>query len=84
MFGEYPDTMKKSAGSRLPSFTKTESNLAKGSIDFLGINFYFTCYVKNNLNRSRIDDGHIPSDLGIEFIGNVIVSYFLAIPNMTA
>ncbi|CAI8618537.1 unnamed protein product [Vicia faba] len=45
-FGEYPRTMKKNVGSRLPFFTSRESNLVKGSIDFLGVNFYNTFYIK--------------------------------------
>jgi len=58
IFGDYPDIMKKNAGSRLPSFTQKESNLVKGSIDFLGINFYFSFYVKDrpdNLKKENRD-----------------------------
>lgn len=32
--------MKKNAGPRIPSFTRLETELVKGSFDFLGINFY--------------------------------------------
>ncbi|RYR50966.1 hypothetical protein Ahy_A06g026025 [Arachis hypogaea] len=42
IFWDYPNTMKKNVGSRLPVFTKSESNLVKGSIDFLGINLPYT------------------------------------------
>jgi len=58
IFGDYPDIMKKNAGSRLPSFIQKESNLVKGSIDFLGINFYFSYYVKDspdNLKKENRD-----------------------------
>jgi len=47
IFGEYPDIMKKNAGSRLPSLTQKESNLVRGSIDFVGVNFYLSLYVKD-------------------------------------
>ncbi|KAK7373948.1 hypothetical protein VNO80_07370 [Phaseolus coccineus] len=56
--GDYPDIMKKNAGSRLPSFTQKESNLVKGSIDFLGTNFYYSYYVKDspgNLQKENRD-----------------------------
>ncbi|KAK7294716.1 hypothetical protein RJT34_17609 [Clitoria ternatea] len=49
--GDYPNIMKKNAGSRLPSFTQKESNLVKGSIDFIGINFYHSFFVKNSVGN---------------------------------
>ncbi|WVZ06487.1 hypothetical protein V8G54_019833 [Vigna mungo] len=56
-FGDYPDIMKKNAGLRLPSFTQKESDLVRGSIDFLGINFYYSLYVRDSpsslLNHNR-------------------------------
>ncbi|XP_039022439.1 beta-glucosidase 12-like [Hibiscus syriacus] len=38
--GEYPKSMQALVGSRLPKFTKAESKMLKGSIDFLGANYY--------------------------------------------
>ncbi|KAL0928729.1 hypothetical protein M5K25_000646 [Dendrobium thyrsiflorum] len=35
-FGDYPEIMKKNAGSRLPSFSYSESQKVKGSYDFIG------------------------------------------------
>lgn len=40
VFGDYPKTMKKIVGSRLPVFSKSESEYLKGSFDFLGVNHY--------------------------------------------
>jgi beta-glucosidase/6-phospho-beta-glucosidase/beta-galactosidase len=40
MAGDYPSSLKSCAGSNLPKFTDEESRLVKGSLDFLGINFY--------------------------------------------
>ncbi|XWS46659.1 hypothetical protein CRYUN_Cryun14cG0086900 [Craigia yunnanensis] len=37
LFGDYPDTMKKIAGSRIPTFTYHESELVRGSFDFIGL-----------------------------------------------
>ncbi|XXG54094.1 hypothetical protein AAC387_Pa03g2061 [Persea americana] len=40
VFGDYPKVMKKNVGSRLPSFTKQDSELVKGASDFFGLNHY--------------------------------------------
>ena len=34
-------------GNRLPKFTPQESKLVKGSLDFLGLNYYVTQYATN-------------------------------------
>nr|ACO95143.1 beta-thioglucoside glucohydrolase [Carica papaya] len=44
IFGDYPSSMKKLVGKRLPQFAPWESKLLKGSIDFLGLNYYFPLY----------------------------------------
>ncbi|KAI4386186.1 hypothetical protein MLD38_004141 [Melastoma candidum] len=46
--GDYPTTMKKNVGSRIPLFTAQESRLIKGSYDFIGLNFYTSMYTKDN------------------------------------
>ncbi|KAL5072674.1 hypothetical protein RYX36_011658 [Vicia faba] len=66
IFGEYPDSMKKNAGSRLPYFTTRESNLVKGSIDFLGINFYYAFSVKNNPKSLQKRNRDFASDMAVE------------------
>ncbi|KAB2594667.1 vicianin hydrolase-like [Pyrus ussuriensis x Pyrus communis] len=43
-FGEYPKTMRSAVGNRLPKFSKAESKLLKGSLDFLGVNYYTSTY----------------------------------------
>ncbi|KAK9139345.1 hypothetical protein Scep_009026 [Stephania cephalantha] len=47
VFGDYPEAMKKTVGSRMPSFTANESKLVQGSVDFIGINHYITFYVSD-------------------------------------
>ncbi|XP_019413076.1 PREDICTED: beta-glucosidase 11-like [Lupinus angustifolius] len=69
-FGDYPDIMKKNAGSRLPFFTKKESNMVKGSIDFLGINFYYTLYIKNSPSSLKMEERDYNADMAIEFERN--------------
>uniref|UniRef100_A0A0D3BD76 thioglucosidase n=1 Tax=Brassica oleracea var. oleracea TaxID=109376 RepID=A0A0D3BD76_BRAOL len=44
VFGDYPDVMKRTVGERLPRFLKEESELVKGSSDFLGLIHYTTLY----------------------------------------
>ncbi|KAL3800807.1 hypothetical protein HJC23_001644 [Cyclotella cryptica] len=39
-FGDYPRSMKRILGSRLPEFTKQEKKMIKGSADFIGLNHY--------------------------------------------
>ncbi|KAL6966359.1 beta-glucosidase [Sarracenia purpurea var. burkii] len=46
--GQYPDSMKRLVGHRLPRFTPEESKMLIGSFDFLGLNYYTTYYVKND------------------------------------
>lgn len=48
MFGDYPHIMKQNVGSRLPSLTKAESKMVKGSFDFIGVVHYFTGSIKDN------------------------------------
>ncbi|XP_017407301.1 beta-glucosidase 11 isoform X2 [Vigna angularis] len=67
IFGDYPDIMKKNAGSRLPSLTQKESNLVKGSIDFLGINFYYSLYVKDSPNKLKKESRDYLADLSAKF-----------------
>ncbi|KAK1362018.1 Beta-glucosidase 40 [Heracleum sosnowskyi] len=67
VFGDYPSSMRTRVGSRLPTFTKDQSSLLKGSLDFVGINHYTTWYAKNNstniigtlLNDSLSDSGAV-------------------------
>ncbi|KAI3958247.1 hypothetical protein MKW92_050741 [Papaver armeniacum] len=53
--GDYPESMKTRVGSRIPSFTESESELIKGSADFIGINHYNTIYIQDN--PSNATDG---------------------------
>ncbi|KAH7676632.1 Beta-glucosidase protein [Dioscorea alata] len=48
VFGDYPKTMKKIVGSRLPVFTKSQSEYLKGSFNFIGLNYYSSAFVADN------------------------------------
>ncbi|KAK8601933.1 hypothetical protein V6N12_051755 [Hibiscus sabdariffa] len=43
-FGNYPHTMQSLVGNRLPRFTKMQTEILKGSFDFLGLNYYTANY----------------------------------------
>ncbi|KAL5553665.1 hypothetical protein UlMin_041066 [Ulmus minor] len=51
MFGDYPSSMRKRAGKRLPKFSRSESSLIKGSFIFLGINHYTNLYAWHNTSN---------------------------------
>ncbi|KAF8082995.1 hypothetical protein N665_0798s0033 [Sinapis alba] len=47
VFGDYPHVMRRTIGSRLPEFSEEESDLVKGSSDFVGITLYTAAIVTN-------------------------------------
>jgi beta-glucosidase len=62
--GDYPPSMRSFVGNRLPKFTKEESQMVKGSFDFIGLNYYTTNYahdlpVSNNANLSYNTDSRV-------------------------
>jgi len=68
VFGDYPDIVKKNAGTRIPSFTNLESIQVKGSFDFLGVNHYNTLYIKDNPNRLKLDNRDFNADIAADTI----------------
>ncbi|EFJ22622.1 hypothetical protein SELMODRAFT_151109 [Selaginella moellendorffii] len=48
VYGYYPETMRANVGGRLPHFTEEEARNLMGSIDFLGLNYYTSMYVKDS------------------------------------
>ncbi|TMW96203.1 hypothetical protein EJD97_007739 [Solanum chilense] len=68
VFGDYPDIMKKNAGSRLPKFTKQESKQVKGAVDFIALNHYMTVRVKDSSNSLENDIRDFTADSAFEFI----------------
>ncbi|XP_022715621.1 beta-glucosidase 44-like [Durio zibethinus] len=45
VYGEYPRTMQKIVGERLPKFSKSELEIVKNSFDVLGLNHYTSYYI---------------------------------------
>ncbi|VUC33544.1 unnamed protein product, partial [Clonostachys rosea] len=60
-FGEYPASMRKQLGDRLPTFTPEEKALVQGSNDFYGMNHYCANYIKHRTGEPELDDhmGHL-------------------------
>ncbi|TLS29684.1 hypothetical protein PpBr36_00472 [Pyricularia pennisetigena] len=55
-FGEYPVSMRKQLGDRLPTFTDEEKALVKGSNDFYGMNCYTANYIRHKEGEPSEDD----------------------------
>jgi beta-galactosidase len=73
-FGSYPQSMVERVGERLPQFTAEESEMLKGSADFIGLNHYnsFDASDANgNLTKSSpYANGGIGEDLGVNLTPN--------------
>ncbi|KAL3533003.1 hypothetical protein ACH5RR_006524 [Cinchona calisaya] len=50
--GDYPKSMRKLVGSRLPQFSAEQSEQLRGSYDFLGLNYYTAKYVTSAPSNS--------------------------------
>ncbi|XLV01034.1 hypothetical protein S245_015371, partial [Arachis hypogaea] len=48
LHGDYPTSMKKIAGERIPTFTDRESKLVKGSYGFIGLIHYTNINITYN------------------------------------
>ncbi|XAR54321.1 Beta-primeverosidase [Bertholletia excelsa] len=46
-YGDYPESMRRTVGKRLPSFTPEQAEMLTGSMDFLGLNYYTSNYASN-------------------------------------
>lgn len=62
-FGDYPKSMRKLVGNRLPNFTEEQTNLVKGSLDFVGVNYYTARYAEESNSSSPLlsytTDSHV-------------------------
>ncbi|KAF3958391.1 hypothetical protein CMV_016704 [Castanea mollissima] len=64
IFGDYPETMRALVGTRLPIFNESQSKMLKGSLDFLGVNYYTARYANDSTSSSSINlsyttDSHV-------------------------
>eukprot|EP01018_Ginkgo_biloba_P032337 Gb_17121 [translate_table: standard] len=67
IFGDYPARMKERVASRLPSFTKKQSEKVHGSFDLIGLNHYSTSYVANlpSNEKDNLSTGNYFNDLSV-------------------
>lgn len=70
IFGDYPDTIKKNAGKRIPApaFTHYESMQLKGSLDFIGVNHYASLYVMDNSSSLEYNGRDVMADMAIKLM----------------
>ncbi|XP_023644618.1 beta-glucosidase 11 isoform X2 [Capsella rubella] len=66
VFGDYPETMRTNVGSRLPVFTKEESEQVKGAFDFVGVINYLAVYVKDNSSSLKPNPQDLITDTAAE------------------
>mmetsp|Transcript_81382 Transcript_81382/g.141236 ORF Transcript_81382/g.141236 Transcript_81382/m.141236 type:complete len:960 (-) Transcript_81382:35-2914(-) len=62
--GDYPRTMRRRLGSRLPSFTAEEKKLIKNTSDFFGLNHYSTKYVSARPGRLKASPDEVEEEGG--------------------
>ncbi|XP_060667290.1 beta-glucosidase 11 [Ziziphus jujuba] len=63
VFGDYPETMKRNGGLRLPVFTNSESKLVKGSFDFIGVLYYSCATIIDNPESLRLQQRDFGADM---------------------
>eukprot|EP00252_Welwitschia_mirabilis_P015690 TRINITY_DN3471_c0_g1_i9.p1 TRINITY_DN3471_c0_g1~~TRINITY_DN3471_c0_g1_i9.p1 ORF type:complete len:448 (-),score=77.81 TRINITY_DN3471_c0_g1_i9:297-1640(-) len=65
VFGDYPSTVKKIVGSRLPLFSSQQSAMLNQSFDFIGVIHYTTFYAKDSQQQGA-EPRDFQADMGIE------------------
>ncbi|KAL5701272.1 hypothetical protein ACHQM5_026626 [Ranunculus cassubicifolius] len=68
VFGDYPETLKRNAGTRIPSFTLDESNEVKSSFDFIGLNHYLTVLIEDDPDGLNSNQRDPMRDMGVKLI----------------
>ncbi|XP_047053039.1 beta-glucosidase 10-like isoform X2 [Lolium rigidum] len=67
-YGDYPLVMKENTGSKLPVFSRNQSEQLINSMDFLGINYYTILYVKNHPHDAPSDKRDFMADMSAKSI----------------
>lgn len=68
LHGDYPISMKKNAGARIPTFTSRESELVKGSSDFIGIIHYSNYNVTDNSDALKTELRNFAADTAAKLV----------------
>lgn len=68
--GDYPESMQRNVGDRMPVFSSQEKAMLLGSSDFFGLNHYTTMYASTqkdpNAKRNVYGNGGLSEDQGVE------------------
>ncbi|WVZ98244.1 hypothetical protein U9M48_043709, partial [Paspalum notatum var. saurae] len=67
VYGDYPEIMKRIVGSRLPKFTRQQSEMIRGTAGFIAINHYTSVYISD---RSNSVDTAGPRDYNADVAAN--------------
>jgi len=67
--GNYPVGLRNVVGSRLPLFTEEQSQKIRGSMDFIGVNHYFTMYCFDVPRKSAAMSRDYLQDMSIGMAG---------------
>ncbi|XP_020254861.1 beta-glucosidase 11-like [Asparagus officinalis] len=65
--GDYPNSMKKLVGDKIPKFSKDQWRKLIGAFDFIGVNYYNTLGVKDNTKNIPQDQRDFMTDPLVEF-----------------
>lgn len=68
VFGDYPEIVKTNVGERLPVLSGEEREKIKGAFEFIGVNHYYTIYVKDNPSISTLQRGGLLVDMAADMI----------------
>ncbi|KAK4273216.1 hypothetical protein QN277_021660 [Acacia crassicarpa] len=68
VYGDYPDVMKRNAGSRIPTFTSRESKQIKSSWDFIGVIHYTILNVTDNSDILKNKTRDYTADAAVQTI----------------
>ncbi|KAF5204243.1 Beta-glucosidase [Thalictrum thalictroides] len=66
VFGDYPETMKMYAGSKIPTFTPQQSELVKGSFDFLSLNYYTIMHIMDDSDSLKLKERDVYMDMALK------------------
>ncbi|KAL5543971.1 hypothetical protein UlMin_007755 [Ulmus minor] len=69
VFGDYPKSMRDLVKERLPTFSRKQRRMLRGSSDFFGLNYYTSSYARNRLASSTHDMHHAVDSLASENMG---------------
>lgn len=71
--GDYPDTMRKFVGEKIPKFSENQSRSIVGAFDFIGLNYYSVLAVREKIsNITDQDQRDYLIDTSVELSGYTI------------